>query len=55
MLSASLVKQFLHFTSAPPTLTSERLSDLDGLQCVKLSLPVGYFTGKDLFYLQFEA
>ena len=52
----SLVKQFLHFTRAPPrTRTSECLSDSYGLQCAKLSLQVGYFAGRDLFYLHFEA
>ena len=35
--------------------TSERLLDLDWLQCAKLSLLVGYFTGRGLFYLHFEA
>ena len=25
------------------------------LQCAKLSLPIRYFTGRDLFYLHFDA
>ena len=33
------------------THTSKRLSDSYGLQCAKLSLPVGYFNGRDLFCL----
>ena len=37
------------------THTSERLLDLDRLQCAKLSLPIRYFTSRGLFYLHFEA
>ena len=35
--------------------TSKHLSDLDGLHCAELSLPVGYFTGRYLFYIHFKA
>ena len=52
----SLVKQFLHFTRAPPTLIHPNVFRiLIGCRCAKLSLPAGYFVGRDLFYLHFEA
>ena len=52
---SSLVKQFLDFTQGTSCAPiSEHLSDLDGLQCAKLSLPIGYFTSRDLLYLHFE-
>ena len=37
------------------TRTAKCFLDSDGLQCVKLSLPVGHLTGGDLFHLHFES
>ena len=51
----SLVKKFLHFTRAPPALIHPNVFGiLKGCSLLN-SLPVGYFSLRDFFYLHFEA
>ena len=52
-IAGEAVPSFYQGTSC--ARTSELHSDFDGLQCTKLSLPAGHFTGGDMLHLHFEA